>query len=74
MPKVKEGRRRHGAWKNSPKAKKASPHTGTTSLQEKIDGNQTKSGGHSLGQVASSLGVQASSAVSANWKNLAKVS
>ena len=73
MPKLKERRRRHGASKKLPKEKEFSSHA---YIKLTSGRNQSKPNGH-LDLPASSQGprtVISSSVVSANWKNLVKVS
>ena len=74
MPKFKERRGRHGVSKKSPKEKKFSSYAdikhksgmGRSSSQSKSNGLQDL-------PASSPLTMQPSSAVSANWKSLAKV-
>ena len=73
MPKLKERRRRHRASKKLPKEKEFSSHA---DIKPTSGRSQSKSNGH-LDLPLSSQGpriVISSSVVSANWKNLAKVS
>jgi hypothetical protein len=65
MPRAKERRGRHGAGKKSPRKKNLSSHA---DIKETSKGNLS---GHNI---ANPPTAQSSSAVSANWKNLAKVS
>jgi hypothetical protein len=67
MPRAKERRGRHGASKKSSRKKTLSSHT---DIKETSKGSLSESSG----QVANPPTVQSASAVSANWKNLAKVS